>query len=91
MLVITEGAKALFLAAYCGVVKMSGTDDRNYHEARSLAELQRAEEATNPSIAQLHRELAALHKRRLVEIVHLGEAQLQQVPIFDRRRPQHDF
>jgi hypothetical protein len=75
----------------CGGVKMSRSEDRNYHEARSLAELQRAEEAINPSIAQLHRELSALHRRRMMEIIHLGEPQLQQVPVFHRRQLQHDF
>jgi hypothetical protein len=72
-------------------VKMSRQSDRSYHEARARDELERAEEATDPSIARVHRELAALHKRRMLEIIHLGEVQLQQVPTMPRRQPQHDF
>jgi hypothetical protein len=72
-------------------VKMSKETDREYHEARARQELERAEEASDPSVAQVHRELAALHRRRLVEIVHLGEVQFQQVPTMARRQPQHDF
>ena len=48
---------------------MSRMDDRNYHEARALAELELAEQTSDPAIAMVHRELAALHKRRLIELV----------------------
>lgn len=70
---------------------MSGRDDRSYHEARSLAELECAEQASDPAIAAVHRELAALHKQRMMEIVHLGEPQLQLQPIIGLRQPQHDI
>ena len=59
--------------------------DRSYHEDRAAAEMKCAEEALNPSIALVHRELAALHKRRLLEIVHLGEAQIKPAPLIGRR------
>ena len=43
--------------------------DRSYHECRAREEFQRAEEATDPTIARVHRELAALHKRQMLEPV----------------------
>jgi hypothetical protein len=43
--------------------------DRDYHEDRAREELVRAGEARDPAIAQVHRELAALHRRRLLEMV----------------------
>jgi len=43
--------------------------DRSYHEYRAREEFQRAEEATDPTIARVHRELAALHKRQMLEPV----------------------
>jgi hypothetical protein len=70
---------------------MSTMNDRDYHEVRARQELTRAEQSSDPSVARVHRELAALHRRRLVEIVHLGEVQFQQVPTMARRQPQHDF
>jgi len=65
--------------------KMSRTDDRAYHESRAQEELKRAEESTDPSIAAVHRELAALHRRRMMEIVHLGEPQRAPTPLIGRR------
>lgn len=50
-------------------VTMSTANDRSYHEARALDELQRADEAADPAVASAHRELAALHKRRMMEAV----------------------
>ena len=41
--------------------------DRSYHQYRARDELRRAEEATDPAIARVHRELAALHKRQMLE------------------------
>ena len=41
--------------------------DRSYHEYRAREEFRRAEEATDPTIARVHRELAALHKRQMLE------------------------
>lgn len=49
--------------------KMQRSIDREYHEARARAELLRAEEARDPAIARVHRELGALHRRRMIEIV----------------------
>ncbi|MDP9423813.1 MAG: hypothetical protein M3Q19_13450 [Pseudomonadota bacterium] len=69
---------------------MSRSNDRAYHEARAQDELQRAEEATDPSVAAVHRELAALHRRRMMEIVHLGEPQRATTPLVGKRPPQAD-
>lgn len=69
---------------------MSRSMDREYHEARALEELRRAEEADDPAIAAIHREMAALHRRRMLEIVHLGEAQLSPVPLTGGRPLQQD-
>ena len=49
--------------------EMSKMSDRDYHELRARVELERADEASEPSIARVHRELAALHRRRLMELV----------------------
>ena len=48
---------------------MSRRNDRKYHEARAKDELRRAEEASDPAVANVHRELAALHRRQMMEIV----------------------
>lgn len=69
---------------------MSRTEDRTYHEGRAQAELKLAEETADPSIAMVHRELAALHRRRMFEIVHLGEPQGSPSPLIGARRPQPD-
>jgi hypothetical protein len=53
---------------------MSRKNDREYHAARAKEELQRAEEASDPGIASVHRELAALHKRQMIEIVEARES-----------------
>ena len=44
-------------------------DDRTYHAARADDELRRAEEATDPAVIAVHRELAALHRRKMIEVV----------------------
>jgi hypothetical protein len=67
----------------------SRNDDRSYHEARAAAELQLADSASDPGIANVHRELAALHRRRMIEIVHFGEPQLQQPPLIGMHQPRH--
>lgn len=69
----------------------SRTDDRSYHEARALAELMLADTCVNPSIALVHRELAALHRRKLIEIVHLGEPQRNPSPLIGHRQLQRDM
>ena len=69
---------------------MKRPTDREYHEARALEELRRAEETDDPAIAALHRELAALHRRRMMEIIHLGEPQLPPSPVIGIRQPQPD-
>jgi hypothetical protein len=69
---------------------MSRSNDRSYHESRAREELRRAEECTDPGVARLHRELAALHRRRMMEIVHLGEAQIDPVPLVGSRPLQQD-
>lgn len=48
---------------------MSRYDHRDYHAARAEDEMLRAEEATDPAVANLHRELAALHRRKMMEVV----------------------
>ena len=68
---------------------MSGMNDREYHERRARQELERADEASDPAVAAAHRELAALHKRRMMEIVHFGEPQLQQPPLIGALQPRH--
>ena len=70
---------------------MSRSSDREYHEARAKAELQRAREASDPAVAAAHRELAALHKRRMIEIVHIGEPQIEPNPLLGARPPQQDI
>ena len=70
---------------------MSAGNDRSYHEARARVELRRAEEASDPAIAAVHRELAALHRRRMIEIVHLGEPQLDPKPLVGHRQPHQDI
>lgn len=70
---------------------MSRSTDRNYHEARAREELRRAEEASDPAIAAVHRELAALHRRRMLEIVHLGEPQIEPTPLVGSRPLQQDI
>lgn len=52
-----------------GPVMKSRFTDRSYHEARARDELQRAEEAADPAVATIHRELAALHRRQLLALV----------------------
>ena len=64
---------------------MSRSEDRSYHEFRAEDELRRAEESNDPGVASLHRELAALHRRRMIEIVHLGEEQTDPRPLVGRR------
>ena len=54
-------------------VKMSRYEHQDYHAARAQEELLRAREASDPAVAQVHRTLAALHKRKLMTIVD-GEA-----------------
>ena len=68
----------------------STVEDRAYHEDRAKAELRLAAETSDPSIAMVHRELAALHRRRMIEIVHFGEAQGSPLPWIGARRPQAD-
>lgn len=65
--------------------------DRQYHEARAAAEMLRARESGDPAVAAVHRELAALHRRRMLEIVHLGEAQVAPSPLVGGRQLQHDI
>jgi hypothetical protein len=55
-------------------------NDRSYHEARARDELERALEASDPAIARVHRELAALHRRRMIESIGEAGLQLQPVP-----------
>jgi hypothetical protein len=69
---------------------VSSKQDREYHEARAEAELRLAEAASDPAIAAVHRELAALHRRRMIEIVHLGEAQIEPMPLVGGRPLHHD-
>ena len=42
---------------------MSGQSGAGYHRARAEMELERAEQASDPKTAALHRELAELHLR----------------------------
>ena len=67
------------------------SEDRCYHEARALAEMQLAETAADPSIAMVHRELAALHRRKMIEIAHLGEPQTNPAPLIGHRQLQPDI
>lgn len=68
----------------------SRSEDRSYHEARAQAELEIAESTSDPAVAMVHRELAALHRRRMMEIVHLGEPQPSPNPLVGARQPQAD-
>lgn len=70
---------------------MSRITDREYHEARAKAEHRAAEEARDPAVAAAHRELAALHRRRMMEIVHLGEPQQRPLPLIGGRPLQQDI
>lgn len=69
-------------------IEMSNSEDRDYHEARAEAELQLAEQSADPSVAMVHKELAALHKRRMIEIVHFGEPQ-DRNPLIHALKPRH--
>ena len=69
---------------------MSRLEDRNYHESRARQELQRAEACADPAVAVIHRELAALHRRRMIEIVHIGEPQVDPQPLVGGRQLRHD-
>ncbi len=53
---------------------MQHPDSRSYHEERAEAELLLASQASEPAIAQVHRELAALHRRQMMEIVKTAPA-----------------
>lgn len=64
---------------------MSSVSNRSYHQSRAEDELRRAEEASDPAVAGIHRELAALHRRRMIEIVHLGEPQMSPFPLIGGR------
>lgn len=48
---------------------MSRYEHRSYHALRAQDELKLAAEATDSAVANLHRELAALHRRKMMEIV----------------------
>lgn len=48
---------------------MSRSSNRSYHEARAEDEMQLAEQASEPAVAEVHRELAAMHRRMMMEIV----------------------
>ena len=48
---------------------MSRISNRTYHESRAEDELQRAEEATDPAVAKIHRQLAVLHRRQMLAVV----------------------
>ena len=52
-----------------GAWDMSRRIDREYHEARANEELKRAQEADDPAVAKVHRELAALHRRQMMDTV----------------------
>lgn len=69
---------------------MKPTNGQSYHKARAEEELKRADEAGDPAIAKVHRELAALHRRRMLEIVHLGEPQYNPAPLIGHRQLQAD-
>lgn len=69
---------------------MSRSSDREYHEARAVQELFWAKEADDPAVAAVHRKLAALHRRRMMEIVHFGEPQVAPRPLVGSRQPRPD-
>ncbi len=48
---------------------MSRNSNRSYHESRAEDELRQAEEASDPAVARIHRELAALHRRQMMAVV----------------------
>ncbi len=48
---------------------MSRYLNRSYHESRAEDELRQAEEASDPAVARIHRELAALHRRQMMALV----------------------
>ena len=52
---------------------MSRNNDREYHAARAEDEMKLAEEAADPAVAAAHRELAILHKRRMMAVVEEDE------------------
>lgn len=63
--------------------------DRHYHEWRARDELERAEEASDPAIANVHRELAALHRRRLIAPISDESAQLNSILAKPHGAPEH--
>lgn len=50
---------------------MSRIVDRTYHQTRAEEELKRAEEASDPAVANIHRELAALHRRQMMTMIEV--------------------
>lgn len=48
---------------------MSRSGSRSYHQARAEDEMKLAEQASEPAIAEVHRELAAMHRRMMMEVV----------------------
>ena len=48
--------------------------NREYHERRADDELLHAKEAASATAARIHRELAAMHRRKLLSIVEEGRA-----------------
>lgn len=82
---------AIMTALTGGASSMSRLNDREYHQGRAEQELRWAEEARDPAIAAVHRELAALHRRRMIEIVHLGEPQVAPMPLVGSRPLQPDL
>jgi hypothetical protein len=61
-------------------VKMTKVSDRSYHEARARDEMTRAEAATEPAIANVHRELATLHRRKLIALADSPQLSLNLLP-----------
>ncbi len=60
---------------------MPRNNDRNYHESRAREELERAEKATDPSIAMIHRELAPMHRRRMIASIDEIEEVMPPTPV----------
>ena len=69
---------------------MPTVSNHSYHESRAEDELRLAAAAHDPAVATIHRQLAALHRRRLIEIVHLGEPQHRGSPLIGGRQLRQD-
>lgn len=52
---------------------MDRASDKDFHEERAKQEWRSAEDASDPGIARIHRELGALHSRRSFRTIAVND------------------